>query len=367
MCDDCGPRVRALAAPLCERCGAPTALAVSTCRACARLRWFTTARSAFWLEGPRSPRRRALEARRDLTRRAWRAALVAHELPRPRVEALAVVPAVRDRRCSAAPTRPRSWRASSARGGTCRSCRSCAARATSARSAGSTRAPAGATCAAPSPPARARARGARRRRLHDGRDRRRVRPGTARGGRRAGPRDRRSRARPSIGTFARAPPRGRLQVRRTRAGRHVMQLQVSGRNLDVTEPIREYAERKLARIERHLTEDTRVDLELAIERNPSISANQVAEPTVWTKGPVLRAHESADGHVRGDRPRGRQARPPGAALPRATPPLAAASPGATTSRPCCRSRRRTRRLGGARAARSRSCRCRRSSRRSAST
>lgn len=73
-----------------------------------------------------------------------------------------------------------------------------------------------------------------------------------------------------------------------------MQLQVSGRNLDVTEPIREYALRKLARIERHLTEDTRVDLELAIERNRSISANQHAELTVWTKGPVLRAHEYAD-------------------------------------------------------------------------
>jgi putative sigma-54 modulation protein len=73
-----------------------------------------------------------------------------------------------------------------------------------------------------------------------------------------------------------------------------MQLQVSGRNLDVTEPIREYAARKLARIERHLTEDTRVDLELAVERNRSISANQYAELTVWTRGPVLRAHESAD-------------------------------------------------------------------------
>jgi putative sigma-54 modulation protein len=73
-----------------------------------------------------------------------------------------------------------------------------------------------------------------------------------------------------------------------------MELQVSGRNLDVTEPIREYALRKLARIERHLTEDTRVDLELAIERNRSISANQYAELTVWTRGPVLRAHESAE-------------------------------------------------------------------------
>ncbi|HMG97462.1 MAG TPA: ribosome-associated translation inhibitor RaiA [Gaiellales bacterium] len=69
---------------------------------------------------------------------------------------------------------------------------------------------------------------------------------------------------------------------------------MSGRNLDITEPLREYAERKLARIERHLTEDTRVDLELAIERNRSISANQHAELTVWTRGPVLRAHEYAD-------------------------------------------------------------------------
>jgi putative sigma-54 modulation protein len=73
-----------------------------------------------------------------------------------------------------------------------------------------------------------------------------------------------------------------------------MQLRVSGRNLDITDPIREYAERKLARIERHLTEDTRVDLELAIERNRSISANQHAELTVWTRGPVLRAHEYAE-------------------------------------------------------------------------
>ena len=33
---------------------------------------------------------------------------------------------------------------------------------------------------------------------------------------------------------------------------------------------------------------------LAIERNRSISANQHAELTVWTRGPVLRAHEYAE-------------------------------------------------------------------------
>src|SRR4029453_8393241 len=37
----------------------------------------------------------------------------------------------------------------------------------------------------------------------------------------------------------------------------------------------------------------RLELELQIEKNPSISENQVAEATVWTKGPILRARESS--------------------------------------------------------------------------
>jgi putative sigma-54 modulation protein len=70
-----------------------------------------------------------------------------------------------------------------------------------------------------------------------------------------------------------------------------MKLQVSGKNLDVTEPIVQYAERKLTKLTKHLAESTRVELELAVERNPSIADSQVAEATVWTKGPVLRARE----------------------------------------------------------------------------
>jgi putative sigma-54 modulation protein len=76
-----------------------------------------------------------------------------------------------------------------------------------------------------------------------------------------------------------------------------MQLQVKGRNLEVSDAIRSYAEQKLAKLERQL-EDPRVELELAFERNPSISANQVAEATIWTRGPVLRAREaSSDMHA----------------------------------------------------------------------
>jgi putative sigma-54 modulation protein len=42
-----------------------------------------------------------------------------------------------------------------------------------------------------------------------------------------------------------------------------------------------------------VNDPTRVELELAVEKNPSIADNHVAEATVWTKGPVLRAREAS--------------------------------------------------------------------------
>jgi putative sigma-54 modulation protein len=71
-----------------------------------------------------------------------------------------------------------------------------------------------------------------------------------------------------------------------------MQFQVKGRNLEVSDSIRGYAEEKLGKLERQLT-DPRVELELSLEKNPSIAANHVAEATIWTDGPVLRARESS--------------------------------------------------------------------------
>src|SRR3982074_2879443 len=73
-----------------------------------------------------------------------------------------------------------------------------------------------------------------------------------------------------------------------------MRLQVKGRNVEVSEQIRLYAEEKLAKLDRLVKDPTRIELELLVEKNPSISANQVAEATVWTKGPVLRARETSE-------------------------------------------------------------------------
>jgi putative sigma-54 modulation protein len=72
-----------------------------------------------------------------------------------------------------------------------------------------------------------------------------------------------------------------------------MRLQVKGKNLEVSDSIRRYAEEKLGKLSRQLHEQTQVELELCVERNPSIAANQVAEATVWTKGPTLRAREAS--------------------------------------------------------------------------
>jgi len=72
-----------------------------------------------------------------------------------------------------------------------------------------------------------------------------------------------------------------------------MRLQVKGKNLDVSDSIRSYAEEKLRKLERQLADPTQIELELSVERNPSISANNVAEATIWTKGPTLRAREAS--------------------------------------------------------------------------
>src|SRR5690348_9358789 len=71
-----------------------------------------------------------------------------------------------------------------------------------------------------------------------------------------------------------------------------MQFQVRSRNVEVSDTIKAYAEEKLRKLERQL-DDPRVELELAVEKNPSIAENQVAEATIFTKGPVLRAREAS--------------------------------------------------------------------------
>jgi len=77
-----------------------------------------------------------------------------------------------------------------------------------------------------------------------------------------------------------------------------MKIQVKGRHVVVTEPLRDYAEEKLAKLhrvlsERHIDEVTRVELELLVEKGHANVESQIAEATVFTRGPVMRARESS--------------------------------------------------------------------------
>lgn len=71
-----------------------------------------------------------------------------------------------------------------------------------------------------------------------------------------------------------------------------MELHVKGKNLEVSDAIRSYAERKLSKLDRVVSKLARVEVELAVEKNPSIADNQVAEATLWLKGHTLRAREA---------------------------------------------------------------------------
>jgi putative sigma-54 modulation protein len=72
-----------------------------------------------------------------------------------------------------------------------------------------------------------------------------------------------------------------------------MRLQVKGKNVEVTPSLRAYAERKLGKLEKQLAEQTQVEVELSEQRNPSIADSHVAEGTIFTKGPTLRAREAS--------------------------------------------------------------------------
>jgi putative sigma-54 modulation protein len=73
-----------------------------------------------------------------------------------------------------------------------------------------------------------------------------------------------------------------------------MRLQVKGKNVEVTPSIRAYAERKLRKLEKQLAEQTQVEVELSEQRNPSIAESHIAEGTIFTKGPTLRAREESN-------------------------------------------------------------------------
>ena len=74
---------------------------------------------------------------------------------------------------------------------------------------------------------------------------------------------------------------------------------VKGKNIDVPDNIRAYAERKLSRLERILDDRSDALVELSIERHRSLADSHIVEVTLVIDGRTLRTHAAAQNHRAG--------------------------------------------------------------------
>lgn len=74
-----------------------------------------------------------------------------------------------------------------------------------------------------------------------------------------------------------------------------MKLVIHGKNIEITDAIREYVEQKILRAVSHFQALTNeVDVHLAVARNNRITAKQSAEVTLYVDGAIVRAEESSE-------------------------------------------------------------------------
>jgi putative sigma-54 modulation protein len=72
-----------------------------------------------------------------------------------------------------------------------------------------------------------------------------------------------------------------------------MQIEVKGRNVAVTDELRETVARRFDKVGRQVSELAVLQVELCEERNPANPISQVAEATLHLKGTTLRAREAS--------------------------------------------------------------------------
>ncbi len=74
-----------------------------------------------------------------------------------------------------------------------------------------------------------------------------------------------------------------------------MQLIIKGKNVEVSDPLREYVERKIGRLDRYLPDVDEARVELSVQKAKSNQDRQVVQVTMRSNSTILRAEErSAD-------------------------------------------------------------------------
>jgi len=74
-----------------------------------------------------------------------------------------------------------------------------------------------------------------------------------------------------------------------------MQLMIKGKNMEVSEPLKKYVQRKIGKLDRYLPTIDEVRVELSVEKAKSNQDRQVVQVTMRSNSTILRAEErSAD-------------------------------------------------------------------------
>ncbi len=74
-----------------------------------------------------------------------------------------------------------------------------------------------------------------------------------------------------------------------------MKLLLHGKNIEITDAIREYVYQKIEKAVSHFENfTTEVDVHLSVNRNSKVAERQVAEVTVYANGTVIRVQEAAE-------------------------------------------------------------------------
>ena len=72
-----------------------------------------------------------------------------------------------------------------------------------------------------------------------------------------------------------------------------MRIEVKGRNLPVTDDLRECVTRRFDKVAKQVSPLAVLEVELSVERNPANPDKQVAEATLYLKGVTLRAKDAS--------------------------------------------------------------------------
>ncbi|MBO0349501.1 ribosome-associated translation inhibitor RaiA [Phormidium pseudopriestleyi FRX01] len=74
-----------------------------------------------------------------------------------------------------------------------------------------------------------------------------------------------------------------------------MKLVIHGKNIEITEAIREYVNQKVEKAVSHFQNlTTQVDVHLSVAKNPRNNSKQTAEVTIFANGTIIRAEESSE-------------------------------------------------------------------------